>query len=117
MSLAIAGDLSGIMPDPERTFRILVEGGDPAVGQARSAARIIGEKTFTIKTGQPGQGPDPNVAIASLRDGGDGVLRQAILGLPDANGITFMGDVAHGPCGKRARTGGQEQHYNSDPTA
>ena len=69
--------------DPQRTVGSLGERADQIAAQLRRGAPVEESEVDTIEADEAAVGGQPQVAVASLADGMNCVLGQAIVGLPE----------------------------------
>jgi hypothetical protein len=75
------------MADPQGAIRRLKQAREPAVVQFRVAVAVKDREPHSVKARQSVVCGHPEVAVAGLQHGGDGILRQPVLAQPVARGI------------------------------
>ena len=94
---------------PEPSLVVLAQGQDRVLGQLRRVALVEDRKADAVETNQAFLGSEPEIAVARLADGLDGVLRQPLLGLPDV--LYVLGQSLGGIEAEDRRS--PEQHQRS----
>src|SRR5436305_14304154 len=87
--MAQAGELSGFMTNPQYSIRALEETGHQSVLQAGGVAGVINDRAYPIEPDKPVIGPEPEVPVIGLEDGGDRfLLSSALLHLPNLESLS-----------------------------
>lgn len=75
--------------DQQSLVAILEKGEDSVAGESGGIVRDEDSKLDAIKTRQTVESAKPQIAVAGLNDGGDGILGQAVFGFPGSDAVRF----------------------------
>ena len=116
-----AGHPSRRGPDPEGAVAGGAQRQDASVPQARGVAGVEDGETDTVETNEPAQAPDPEISVASLGDGLDELLGQAVTGEPDVVPVTagrahrVEGEQRRRPTKRQPDAGGPDSEEGRKP--
>ena len=76
------GQAAAVRADPERAETIFEQRGHVVVAERFGVGSIEDLEVLAVEADEPFLGAEPQIAIARLQDGLDGILRQPLIGLP-----------------------------------
>lgn len=97
---------SCIRADPKGAGRVRREGAAVIAGHDREVRVTEDQEPLAVEPGCAGRGGGPKIAVTSLAEGTDGVVRKAVFTGPDLPEVFDLGATGRGST-ERAR----EQHH------
>ena len=86
----VAGQPASVGPDPQGAFPVLQQGLD-AVAPQGARRHVEDREADAVEAHETAVGPEPEVSVAGLDDGGDGVLGKLVGGGPDVEAVLGEG--------------------------
>src|ERR1051325_1327993 len=99
--------------NPKRAVAVFRQGVDRVILQFRRVGPVEDGEAHAIEAGQPKPGAEPQIAVASLLQTGDAILRQALIGGPTHYVKALIGGDAESILRRRCRpeaTGIRQSH-------
>src|SRR5262245_40649413 len=103
-----AHELAGFGPEPQDSAAVFDERRDPVTLQSWCVGRVEDRETNAVEAREAAKRGKPQISIARLHDGGDGVLREAVFGGPDRFQIWIINRGCTLRLSRHTRTAQQE---------